>query len=94
MEFSGDRYPIFPFPGIPLPTREVEGRIEAMACYAGQSAGSVRQVQPAGEIVAELAGDAETLLTMMAARIVRQLSVGRRPDPHAGSGVPACSPTT
>lgn len=69
VEVAGERYPIFPLQGAPLPSREIEGRVEAMACYAGQSVGSVRRVQPAAEIVAELAGGAETLLATMAARI-------------------------
>ena len=38
------------------------GNIGAMACYAGQSVGEVRGVQPAGEIVAELVDQAEKLL--------------------------------
>jgi hypothetical protein len=37
------------------PTRDSEGAIEAMPFYAGQSAGAVHAVQPAAEIVAELA---------------------------------------
>lgn len=37
------------------PTRESTGAIEAMPFYAGQSAGAVRAIQPAAEIVAELA---------------------------------------
>jgi hypothetical protein len=37
------------------PTRESTGTIAAMPFYAGQSAGAVRAVQPAAEIVAELA---------------------------------------
>jgi NAD(P)H-dependent flavin oxidoreductase YrpB (nitropropane dioxygenase family) len=36
------------------PTRESTGTIAAMPFYAGQSAGAVRAVQPAAEIVAEL----------------------------------------
>lgn len=71
VEVAGERYPIFPLQGAPLPAREIEGRVEAMACYARQSVGSVRRVQPAAEIVAELAGGAETLLATMAARIVQ-----------------------
>lgn len=69
VEFSGERYSIFPFQGIPLPTKEVEGRIEAMACYAGQSVSGVRRVQPAAEIVAELAGGAEALLKRWATQV-------------------------
>ena len=37
------------------PTNESTGTIRAMPFYAGQSAGAVRAVQPAAEIVAELA---------------------------------------
>ena len=33
-----------------------------MACYAGQSVGEVRGVQPAAEIVAELVEQAEKLM--------------------------------
>ena len=40
-----------PFP----PTRESTGRVEAMPFYAGRSAGAVRAVQPAADIVADLA---------------------------------------
>ena len=38
-----------------LPTRDFEGDVEAMPFYAGVSAGEVRAVMPAAEIVAELA---------------------------------------
>ena len=71
-EFAGEGHPIFPFQGLPLPSKEVEGRIDAMACYAGQSVGDVRRVQPAAEIVAELADGAETLLARSAAQIARK----------------------
>jgi nitronate monooxygenase len=37
------------------PTGESTGTVEAMPFYAGQSAGAVRAVRPAGEIVADLA---------------------------------------
>ena len=39
------------------PTRATTGRIEAMALYAGQGVGSVKKVEPAGDIVRELARD-------------------------------------
>jgi nitronate monooxygenase len=39
----------------PPPTRETDGEIAAMALYAGESVDAVRQVQPASEILAELA---------------------------------------
>jgi hypothetical protein len=38
------------------------GAIEAMSLWAGESVGGVTSVQPAAEIVHELAGEAETLL--------------------------------
>jgi hypothetical protein len=37
------------------PTRESTGAIEAMPFYAGQSAGAVKAIQPAADILAELA---------------------------------------
>jgi NAD(P)H-dependent flavin oxidoreductase YrpB (nitropropane dioxygenase family) len=40
------------------PSRDASGHVEAMPFYAGQSAGAVRAVRPAGEIVAELSPSA------------------------------------
>jgi NAD(P)H-dependent flavin oxidoreductase YrpB (nitropropane dioxygenase family) len=51
---------------VPCPSRETTGSIEAMALYAGQSVGAVRSVQPAAEIVRELAEGAERLLKQRA----------------------------
>lgn len=45
------------------PTTDDDGPIEARALYAGQSVGAVQSRQAASEIVAELVGEAETLLT-------------------------------
>lgn len=53
VEINGERHPIHHFQGMP-PHKAVSGAITAMACYAGQSVGSVKRVQPAAEIVAEL----------------------------------------
>lgn len=47
---------------VPTPTRNTTGTIEAMALYAGQSVGAVRQVEPAASIVHALADRAEQLL--------------------------------
>ena len=58
-ELNGE--PIAKFRGI-VPFKGFTGNIGAMACYAGQSVGEVRGVQPAAEIVAELAEQAERLL--------------------------------
>jgi len=61
IEFDGERQQIARFRGIP-PFKGFHGHIEAMACYAGQSVGDVKRVQPAAEIVAELIHDAERFL--------------------------------
>ena len=42
--------------------RGTTGAIEAMSLWAGESVGGVRRVQPAAEIVREVAGEAERLL--------------------------------
>jgi NAD(P)H-dependent flavin oxidoreductase YrpB (nitropropane dioxygenase family) len=53
IELDGEKEQIARFRGIP-PFKGFHGHIEAMACYAGQSVGDVKRVQPAAEIVAEL----------------------------------------
>jgi len=60
-ELDGERHQIESFRGIP-PFKGMHGHIEAMACYAGQSVGDVKEVQPAAEIVSELVENAERLL--------------------------------
>jgi NAD(P)H-dependent flavin oxidoreductase YrpB (nitropropane dioxygenase family) len=52
-EIGGERRQIRRFQGTP-PSKAVSGVIKAMACYAGQSVGAIKRVQPAAEIVAEL----------------------------------------
>jgi NAD(P)H-dependent flavin oxidoreductase YrpB (nitropropane dioxygenase family) len=49
------------FQSLPI-TAETTGTIEAMPMWAGESVGSVKRVQPAGEIVRELVGEAEQIL--------------------------------
>jgi nitronate monooxygenase len=44
------------------PSREITGHVEAMAMYAGQGVGQVKQVVPAAQVVTELADGAEELL--------------------------------
>ncbi|MEX0762806.1 MAG: nitronate monooxygenase [Dehalococcoidia bacterium] len=46
------------------PNTHTTGEVEAMALYAGQSVGAVRQVQPATEIIDELMSGAERLLSV------------------------------
>ena len=54
VRLAGAEIPVPRF-GAQPPTRESTGAIEAMPFYAGQSAGAVDAIQPAAEIVAELA---------------------------------------
>jgi len=61
VEIAGERHDVHRFQGM-LPIKAASGNIAAMACYAGQSVGSVKRVQPAAEIVAELFDGAEALL--------------------------------
>lgn len=61
IEIDGERERIARFRGIP-PFKGFQGHIEAMACYAGQSVGDVKRVQPAAEIVTGLVEEAERLL--------------------------------
>jgi nitronate monooxygenase len=59
--WEGERRPWARY-GIGVPDRATTGAIEAMPLWAGESVGGVRWVQPAAEIVRELAEDAEALL--------------------------------
>jgi nitronate monooxygenase len=61
MSFGATQIPVPKF-AVPCPTRDTTGAIEAMALYAGESAGLVTQVMPAAEVVRELADGAERLL--------------------------------
>jgi nitronate monooxygenase len=66
-------------PGVPLRARVLRTATEiGVPFLAGESTGAVRAVQPAGEIVRELAEGAERLLAQ-AARLVEVA-----PDPLAG----------
>ena len=58
---SGDRVPVRRFQNLTI-TRHVSGMIEAMPHWAGESVRGVTRVQPAAEIVRELAEEAERLL--------------------------------
>jgi NAD(P)H-dependent flavin oxidoreductase YrpB (nitropropane dioxygenase family) len=60
-EWAGQKMPVERFSFEP-PLRSTSGEVRAMALYAGQSVGGVREVKPAREIVAELINGAEDLL--------------------------------
>lgn len=49
------------------PTAELDGDIEALSLYAGQGVGFVKEVQPAAEIVREIADDALETIQNLAA---------------------------
>ena len=68
IELDGEREQIARFRGIP-PFKGFHGHIEAMACYAGQSVGDVKRIQPAAEIVNELIRDMEKLLQPTSATV-------------------------
>jgi nitronate monooxygenase len=59
LRLAGAEIPVARF-GAQPPTRESTGAVEAMPFYAGQSAGAVRTIQPAAEIMAELAAGVPT----------------------------------
>ncbi len=60
MTFGTTQVPVLRFV-VPCPTRDTPGAIEAMALYAGESAGTVTQVMPAADVVRELADSVERL---------------------------------
>jgi NAD(P)H-dependent flavin oxidoreductase YrpB (nitropropane dioxygenase family) len=61
LDLGGQKLPLLRFAS-PCPTRTTTGTIEAMALYAGETVGVVREVQPAAVIVRELADGAQDLL--------------------------------
>jgi NAD(P)H-dependent flavin oxidoreductase YrpB (nitropropane dioxygenase family) len=62
IEIAGNGRVAVPRFGVPCPTRQTTGEIEAMALYAGGSVGQVCAVQSASAIVEELSVGAEKLL--------------------------------
>ena len=59
--YSGEPYPVRRFE-VDIARADTRGAIGAMSLWAGESVGGVTRVQPAGEIVRELAEEAERLL--------------------------------
>lgn len=64
-EIGGQKLPVQRLDS-PAPLRTTTGKVEAMALYAGESVGAVTGVQPAADIIKELAEGAEYLLTLWA----------------------------
>ncbi|HLY49794.1 MAG TPA: nitronate monooxygenase [Solirubrobacteraceae bacterium] len=52
--------------GVSEPIADMSGDLEALALYAGQSAGSIDRIRPAGAIVKELVEEAEAILRSLA----------------------------
>lgn len=61
LPMGGENVALPKFAGLP-PPRSVTGHVEAMALYAGQSAGAVNEVKAVSEVVKELVEGAERLL--------------------------------
>jgi NAD(P)H-dependent flavin oxidoreductase YrpB (nitropropane dioxygenase family) len=59
--YNQKREPVHRFQSMTA-TQDTTGEIEAMSLWAGESVGGVKRVQPAADIVTELAEEAETLL--------------------------------
>ena len=64
---EGD-YPVYRF-STNSPLRNTVGELEAMALYAGQACGMVHGIRPAGEVVRDIAAEAEAILARLAGRI-------------------------
>jgi NAD(P)H-dependent flavin oxidoreductase YrpB (nitropropane dioxygenase family) len=58
---GGNRVPLRRFGGIP-PARDAVGDVESMDFLAGQAVGLVQEIKPAGEIIREVAAQAEDIL--------------------------------
>jgi nitronate monooxygenase len=65
--FFGRDAPMVRFSSVP-PNVDATGDLEQMALLAGQSVGAIDRVRPAGELVRELARDADALIRGLAAR--------------------------
>ena len=48
-----------------LPTRDFEGDIEQVCLTAGESAGNIRSVEPAGKIVARMTAEARAVIAAL-----------------------------
>ena len=51
-----------PARGVPSPTRDTTGNVDAMALYAGESVAAIDRVEPAAAIVRRLMEEATALL--------------------------------
>ncbi len=66
---GGQEYPMPKFAAV-LPTPDTTGDFEEMCLAAGESAGLVKEIKPAGEIVQEMMDEAERIIVERLAEIV------------------------
>lgn len=66
---GGKPMPVLRFMGFP-PNSDASGDIDSMDLLAGQSAGLIREVKPAGEIVGELVDEAQQIISQRLAGLV------------------------
>jgi len=59
---GGQPMPVLRFMGFP-PNSDARGDIDSMDLLAGQSVGLIRDVEPAGQIVGELAAEARQIIS-------------------------------
>jgi hypothetical protein len=83
VRMAGAELPALRFGPLP-PTRQSSGTIEAMPFYAGQSAGAVRAIQPAADIMAERRTGMSRPAWCAASPLARP--VGRRCKEHDDAG--------
>ena len=67
---GGNDFPVPRFMGLP-PNRDAQGDLQAMGMLAGQSAGLIHDVRPAGDIVREIVAEARKLIAEKLAAAVR-----------------------
>jgi NAD(P)H-dependent flavin oxidoreductase YrpB (nitropropane dioxygenase family) len=68
--------PVLRFMGFP-PNADATGDIDSMDLLAGQSAGLIHDVKPAGQIVSELVAEARQIISQrLAGLIATKVSVG------------------
>ncbi|MGH6985577.1 MAG: NAD(P)H-dependent flavin oxidoreductase [Caulobacteraceae bacterium] len=71
----GDGRPLPRYAAV-TPPPGANGEIEALSLWAGQGVGLVREIKGAGEIVAEIAAEAEATITVLARRLAQERGRG------------------
>lgn len=66
-----------------IPVPDMTGDLEAMALYAGQSAGLIHHVAPAAQIVAAVASQAAEILASFGGKAAAGVGLGEDEQPHA-----------